>query len=161
MEISKLKIKFEILQAVSFFLGLGIILLASLDWGEIPLIVMLIIAAALVSYKRNYLGAISVVLCSVIVLCLPYIGKKTETVDLLSDKVFLPYLILIFLYLETMARIRIDYYLYNKYSSSTSYSMGVKYSSKKSFGWKDPLYRIIFICVIYLFISFFYSQRQY
>ena len=160
MEISKLKIKYEILQAVSFFLGLGVILLASLGWGEIPLMFMLIIAAALVSYKRNYPGAIGVVLCSVIVLCLPYIGQKTETIDLLSDKVYLPYLILIFLYLETMAIIRIDYYLYNKYSSSTSYSMGVKYSSKKSAGWKDPLYRIIFVCVIYFFISFLYSLKK-
>lgn len=160
MEISKLKIRYEILQAVGFFLGLGVILLASLGWGEIPLMFMLIIASALASYKRNYLGAIGVVLCSVIVLCLPYIGKKTDTIDLLSDKVFLPYLILIFLYLETMARIKINYYLYNKYSSSTSYSMGVKYSSKKSGAWKDPLYRIIFVCVIYFFISFLYSLKK-
>ncbi len=163
MEVAKLKGRCEQLQVIAFVLSVGIIIRSSLGWFKPGLLLFLIALAALVSFKRSYLGALGLILISLIIFCVPHFGKTINKISFqtISYKVYLPYLIVIILYLETMSRLRIAHYLYGKYGSSGFYSYGLEEAHRGKGGegavLREIFYRILVFSLIYFFLLLIYN----
>ena len=163
MDVAKLKGRYEQLQVIAFVLSVGIIIRSSLGWFKPGLLLLLIALAALVSFKRSYLGALGLILISLIIFCVPQFGEKINKISFqtISYKVYLPYLIVIILYLETMSRLRIAHYLYGKYGSSGFYSYGLEEAHRGKGGegavLREIFYRILVFSLIYFFLLLIYN----
>ena len=163
MDVAKLKGKYEQLQVIAFVLSVGMIIRSSLGWFKPGLLLFLIALAALVAFKRSYLGALGLIFISLIIFCIPQFGGEINKISFqtISCKVYLPYLIVIILYLETMSRLRIAHYLYGKYGSSGFYSYGLEEAHRGKGGegavLKEIFYRLGVFSLIYFVLVLIYN----